>query len=574
MTCLYHSPDLTTWSSTDSSCDCNGTTESDFSNLPCNHANESTSLSPFSVYDLPELPERREMCSKPAFGKKFSATSRRRIREFHSFSIVAIICLSIQRSEAFVSPSHSFFKPPIALHARTASSTKEETIEAVAPMTSSSKERRLSAQRAWEKARDLDLAGNIDGVDTDDATPFLDLFTDAGIATVKNIPSKKSKRKHTRPRGRPDSVPGAMSRTTLLNNNDRESRLNKFSERPMSKINQERKKSVTGSSIKKRGRGRPRKYPTSSTSIDEITKIAATSVLSDSDESGSEGTNGLKPESPGKAKRPDRRRITGEHQIRQQRNHKNDSESTGMMQSGKRSRKGKGDEPPNLQRYYRTELLSSEEEYTIGMKIRFMMKCEQVHEGLFRQLDRPPSIAEWGAACGFKDVDKVMCDPNYVETGLERQIRPSNSEAWDAERDPNMFVGNGLVNASGPGRGRGRVKKSPPTSLAAFYDDSEIKILQSRENLSEKEVTKLKKELDPVNTGSPRDFVEIMLIAKEAKQRMVQCNMRLVVSIAKRYRHVGVNIADLVQEGSIGLTRAAEKFDPKKGFKFSTYASW
>merc|ERR1712038_265533 len=50
--------------------------------------------------------------------------------------------------------------------------------------------------------------------------------------------------------------------------------------------------------------------------------------------------------------------------------------------------------------------------------------------------------------------------------------------------------------------------------------------------------------------------------------------MRLVVSISKRYKHVGVNIADLVQEGSIGLTRAAEKFDPKKGFKFSTYASW
>lgn len=66
----------------------------------------------------------------------------------------------------------------------------------------------------------------------------------------------------------------------------------------------------------------------------------------------------------------------------------------------------------------------------------------------------------------------------------------------------------------------------------------------------------------------------MMLAGKEAKQRMVQCNMRLVVSISKRYKNVGVNIADLVQEGSIGLTRAAEKFDPQRGFKFSTYASW
>jgi len=77
-----------------------------------------------------------------------------------------------------------------------------------------------------------------------------------------------------------------------------------------------------------------------------------------------------------------------------------------------------------------------------------------------------------------------------------------------------------------------------------------------------------------VNRGTVRDFAAMMMRGREAKRRMVQCNMRLVVSIAKRYRNVGVNVADLVQEGSIGLTRAAEKFDPGRGFKFSTYASW
>jgi len=61
---------------------------------------------------------------------------------------------------------------------------------------------------------------------------------------------------------------------------------------------------------------------------------------------------------------------------------------------------------------------------------------------------------------------------------------------------------------------------------------------------------------------------------KSAKERMINSNLRLVVSIAKRYRGHGVSFGDLIQEGAIGLNRAVEKFDWRRGFKFSTYATW
>src|SRR3989338_7357255 len=61
---------------------------------------------------------------------------------------------------------------------------------------------------------------------------------------------------------------------------------------------------------------------------------------------------------------------------------------------------------------------------------------------------------------------------------------------------------------------------------------------------------------------------------KDARDKMIRSNLRLVISIAKRYNNLGIPLSDLIEEGNIGLIKAVEKFDPNRGFRFSTYAAW
>ena len=128
-----------------------------------------------------------------------------------------------------------------------------------------------------------------------------------------------------------------------------------------------------------------------------------------------------------------------------------------------------------------------------------------------------------------------------------------------------------------------------------FYkqlDELHIEVVEA-EAEEEDEPTKARPDVAEVSTDSLQLFlkdigkVPLLTAAQEvelskriergdhrAKQQMVEANLRLVVSIAKNYRNQGLPFLDLIQEGTIGLVRAAEKFDYRKGFKFSTYATW
>ena len=109
--------------------------------------------------------------------------------------------------------------------------------------------------------------------------------------------------------------------------------------------------------------------------------------------------------------------------------------------------------------------------------------------------------------------------------------------------------------------------------MSDYYNDSEVSGIYV-----EDPVKAYLRDIGKIPLLTPEEekdlAVRIMAGDKNAKTRLSEANLRLVVSIAKKYMNRGLQFLDLIQEGNLGLIKAVEKFDPSKGFKFSTYATW
>lgn len=305
--------------------------------------------------------------------------SRRRLRRTSSLvAIVATIAtMSSTCSSAFVSRTLPSGRSSSTLTAKaTKTSTKRKTVvEQLEPKTSISDDVRQKAVDAMRRN-----AGNFE-LDA----KMLELLSDSFLVSPNSPPAKE------KPYGRPAMVAGAMNFETMLKFQERKLALDMIHDQfssvlPYTNGNGEQNPKILEDLIMGEVPAKAKKNRVKG----EVKGSKMHAVYED----GAESVKTLY-ENPIVSSKKQKKGYKNLPQ-KQNRDVKYDKNKV----SRKTKASGSKASPLDLSRYYRTELLTAEEEYTLGMQVRFMVKCEQVHEGLSLYLGRLPSIEEWASACG------------------------------------------------------------------------------------------------------------------------------------------------------------------------------
>jgi len=244
-----------------------------------------------------------------------------------------------------------------------------------------------------------------------------------------------------------------------------------------------------------------------------------------------------------------------------------------------------GDDPVRLylREIGRVKLLTSDQELWLAVRMAGLIRLDGLREGRGKKSGEDSLFdahlalyddlrTSWKRL--LEDAKRMKESQPDLRSLLEESIQLRNTWSADNRSYIRKWLNNGLWGTDPAWEGVARTALEAMQGLYDMPREIQEKLLGRLAKVKGLPSKRTYQSWLPESEGLEQAYLDLAALADEGQKSLIRANLRLVVSVAKRYMGRGIAFLDLIQEGNIGLLRAVEKFDPAKGYKFSTYATW